>query len=209
VFRNKIINPVVFETFGQGSVIANNCTILTPSKITIGKNVFIGERAHITARLIIKDNVMIGPRSTIIGGSNIFGISGVSNRFIENRFACLNIKSKIDGTIQIDKDVWCGANVTILKNSIIGYGAIIGAGALIYGEIAPFTVNVGSPAQPIKKIFSDTDLRRHLSLLKEDRNAIEDIISKRKEILTKKKKDEVITINNDRVIASLKANNQV
>ncbi len=150
---------------------------------------------------------MIGPRSTIIGGSNIFGISGVSNRLIENQFAYLNIKSKIDGIVQIDKDVWCGANVTILKNSIIGYGAIIGAGSLVYGEIAPFTVNVGSPAKPIKRIFSDTDLRRHLSLLKEDRNVIEGIIEKRKEILSKKKEDEIITINNDKIIASLKSNN--
>lgn len=157
--------------------------------------------------MVIKDNVMIGPRSTIIGGSNIFGISGVSNRMIEHQFAHLNIKSQIDGTIIIDKDVWCGANITILKNSIIGYGAIIGAGSLVYGEIAPFTVNVGSPARPIKRIFSDIDLRRHLSLLKEDRNVIESIIEKRKEILSKRKEDGIITINNDRVITSLRANN--
>lgn len=203
---NRIVYPKLFKSYGQGSIIASNCTILTASKIKIENNVFIGERAHISAELIIEDNVMIGPRSTMIGGSNLFGISGISNRFIEQELAHLNIKSKIDGKIKIEKDVWCGASIIILKNSIIGYGAVIGAGSLVHGEIAPFTVNVGSPARPIKKIFNDVDLRKHLSLLKETNARIENIISRRNHILKTLKKESIITINNSSLIEELISN---
>jgi acetyltransferase-like isoleucine patch superfamily enzyme len=45
--------------------------------------------------------------------------------------------------------VWAGANVTILPGTSIGNGVIIGAGAVVRGEIPAGAILVGNPAQCI------------------------------------------------------------
>ena len=52
--------------------------------------------------------------------------------------------------IVIEDDVWIGAGAIVLKGSHIKKGAIIGAGALVKGEIPENAVAVGIPAKVIK-----------------------------------------------------------
>ena len=53
--------------------------------------------------------------------------------------------------IFIGKDVWIGANVTVLKGSCIEDGAIIGAKSLVKGKIEKNVIAVGIPAKEIKR----------------------------------------------------------
>lgn len=53
--------------------------------------------------------------------------------------------------IVIGKHVWLGKWVSILKGVSIGDGAVVGMKALVTKSIATKTLNVGSPAQVIKK----------------------------------------------------------
>ena len=53
--------------------------------------------------------------------------------------------------IFIGKDVWIGANVTVLKCSYIEDGAIIGAKSLVKGKIEKNVIAVGIPAKEIKR----------------------------------------------------------
>lgn len=55
------------------------------------------------------------------------------------------------GDIIIGKHVWVGQDVTILKNTIIHDGAIIGCKALVSGEIDGDSIACGIPARTIKK----------------------------------------------------------
>lgn len=52
--------------------------------------------------------------------------------------------------ITIGNDCWLGANVSILKGSRIGDGAVIGAKALVKGDVPPYAVAVGVPGKVIK-----------------------------------------------------------
>ena len=52
--------------------------------------------------------------------------------------------------VVISDDVWIGARVTILPGAKIGKGVIIGAGAVITGEIPDYAVVGGVPARIIK-----------------------------------------------------------
>lgn len=52
--------------------------------------------------------------------------------------------------IKIGKDVWIAANVTILKGSNVGDGAIIGAKGLVKGSILSNAIAVGNPAKILK-----------------------------------------------------------
>ena len=54
--------------------------------------------------------------------------------------------------IIIEDGVWIGANAIILKGSKIGRGSIIGAGAVVSGEIPPMSIAVGNPARVVKEI---------------------------------------------------------
>ncbi len=45
--------------------------------------------------------------------------------------------------VTIGNDVWIGANVVILKGSTIGDGAVIAAGSVVKGEVAPHSLYLG------------------------------------------------------------------
>lgn len=80
--------------------------------MSIGNNVSIPRGAifySTNAELTIKDNVIFGPRPTIITGDHRIDVIGVpiiesNDKFLEN-----------DADVIIEKDVWAGANVVILK----------------------------------------------------------------------------------------------
>lgn len=148
--------------------------IITPERLKIGRDVFMGEGIYISAKANISDRVMFGPQCMIIGGDHLFGVIGkypayLSHPIIEEAYKL----------ITIEEDVWCGARTLILKNVKIGKGAVIGAGSVVVKDIPPYTVAVGNPCKPVRKIFSDEDLKNHLLLLKYDKNEIEQYISER------------------------------
>ncbi len=58
------------------------------------------------------------------------------------------------GQILIGNDCWIGARAIILSGSTIHNGAVIGAGAVVSGEIPPYAIVVGNPARVIKYRFS-------------------------------------------------------
>lgn len=61
-----------------------------------------------------------------------------------------NIKS---ARVQIDDDVFVGANVMILKGVHIGARAVIGAGAVVaLKEIPPDSIVVGNPAKVVRNL---------------------------------------------------------
>ena len=52
--------------------------------------------------------------------------------------------------IVIGKDSWIGANVTVLKGSQIGEGAVVGAKSLIKGIVKENEIVAGVPAKHIR-----------------------------------------------------------
>lgn len=63
--------------------------------------------------------------------------------------------------IIVEEDVWIGINVTLLAGAHIGRGAIIGAGAVVRGEVPPYAVVIGNPARIIKFKWSVEDIMEH------------------------------------------------
>lgn len=53
--------------------------------------------------------------------------------------------------IKIGNNVWVGANVTILKGTVIGDNSVIAAGALVSGIIPPNCLAAGVPARVIRE----------------------------------------------------------
>jgi virginiamycin A acetyltransferase len=49
------------------------------------------------------------------------------------------------GGIVIEDDCWIGANCVLLDGTVLRRGCVIGAGSLVRGEIAPYTLHAGNP----------------------------------------------------------------
>ena len=54
--------------------------------------------------------------------------------------------------IVLGKNVWVGSNATILQGVTIGDNSVIGAGAVVTGDIPANTVAVGVPAKVVRDI---------------------------------------------------------
>jgi len=124
--------------------------------ISIGNDVFIGERASFKAyiaKINIGNKVMFGPNVTIRGGIHPYYLSG---RFLfdigENEK-----KSSDDQDVSIGDDVWVGTNVTILKGVNLGRGCIVAAGAVVSKSVAPYNIVGGVPSKKIGNRFKSID----------------------------------------------------
>ena len=113
------------------------------------------------APLTIGRKVIFGPRPTIITGDHRIDIVGkyiidvtVNEKLPEN-----------DAPVVIEDDVWCGANVTILKGVTIGRGSVVAAGAVVTKSFPPYSIIGGVPAKLIKMRFTEEQIREHERLL--------------------------------------------
>ena len=160
---------VLFDSLGS---------TFSPETISIGDNVAIGEQAWFGGDITIGKNVMFGPRPTILAANHLYAIVGQSPRFIKPAYPGQNHKPVI-----VEDEVWVGANVTILGNLRIGIGAVIGAGSVVVGEIAPFTVAVGNPCRSVRRIFDDRCLLGHLTTLGYQEAFALEVIARRNRLL--------------------------
>jgi len=107
-----------------------------PGDLIITQN-FTGDRG----KLIIGDNVSIGPRCTLVLFSHP-NFSQIRNQLTEKK-----------REIIIEKNAWIGAGVIVLQGIKIGEGAIVAAGAVVTKDVAPYTIVGGVPAKKIGEVL--------------------------------------------------------
>ena len=141
---------------------------LYPERIFIENDVYIGPDAKFSTStgIMIKDRVMCGTNVVIMGLDHRYDIIGKHMRFIKELGK--------SGEIIIEKNVWIGPCVVILKGLKIGAGSIIGVGSVVTKSISPYVIAFGNPCKLYKKSFS-----KHLSLLNFGGKYIERIIQER------------------------------
>lgn len=66
--------------------------------------------------------------------------------------------------IVVGSDVWVGRGARILSEVTIGHGAVVGAYAVVARDVRPYAVVVGSPAQEVRRRFSDDEVATLLDL---------------------------------------------
>lgn len=141
--------------YGRGFTTGYNCRIETfkisnETKLTLGKNVRIGDNVHIAcgSRVDIGDNVLIASKVYISDISH-----GTYKEFDEKSSPLIppNERPLITSSVIVGDNVWIGEGVSILAGSRIGSGSIIGANSVVVGEIPENVIAVGTPAKIIKK----------------------------------------------------------
>jgi len=111
--------------------------------LSIGENVSISAGTMINAAfgtIILGDDVLIGPK----------GVMRAANHRMDDMEKPINQQGHLRGEIIIEKNVWLGANVTILPNVILASGTVVGAGAVVTKNSTTNTIIGGVPAKLIK-----------------------------------------------------------
>jgi len=157
-----------FKSFGSNILLSRGGSIIRPEEIIFGNNIFIARGFYISARnLKFGNNIMIGPNLVLECDNHSYSIIGKLMFDVRD--------TRLIGSVTIEDDVWIGANVTILPNTIIREGTVIGAGSIITKSLPPFSICLGIPCHPIKTRFSKSDLELHLQKVS-SRYSYEEII---------------------------------
>ena len=168
--RNMTIRHPKKIAIGNNVVFDDNTVIDAKGKdnkgLTIGANVVIGRNTTLSCKggdIEIGRYSNIGPNNIIISESSIkigeyvftagqlYMIAGGNHSFARRDIPIWQQPSVSKGGILIEDDIWIGASSTILDGVKIGKGAIIGAATLVHKRIKPYTVNLGVPAEMVKK----------------------------------------------------------
>lgn len=64
----------------------------------------------------------------------------------------------------IGNDVWIGDGATILPGARLGSGVIVGARAVVSGEVPDYAIVAGNPARVVRRRFPDDTIRRLMAL---------------------------------------------
>ena len=153
-----------FKYLGEHVSIGTNFTYANGGNISIGDHTSIGMNCILFASkavLPIGGYVMIAPNVTIVTGDHRTDLVG---EYMSNVTEEMKLPSN-DQKVVIEDDVWVGTGAIILKGVTIGRGSIIGAGAVVTKDVAPYTIYINAHHQ--KPRFTAEQIVEHECLLKE------------------------------------------
>ena len=138
---------------GFGSYTGAYCHL---GSVKIGRYSSIGPYVKtVSGRHPTRDFVSIHP--VFYSANPSIGFSYVSSdKYEEIHYAVDDGRERY--AVEIGNDVWIGAGVTIVDGVTIGDGAVVGANSLVLKDVEPYSIVAGTPAQIIRKRFSDEDI---------------------------------------------------
>ena len=111
-----------------------------------GAFVHIGNNTRVNGAYIhAQKGITIGENCVIASGVNIMDTNG--HELKSNNRTIGRDKSE---EISIGDNVWIAVNATILKGTIIGNNAVVGAGSVVKGRFPDNALIIGNPAQVVK-----------------------------------------------------------
>lgn len=79
-------------------------------------------------------------------------------------FSFEDLKGSYKGDTVVGHDVWIGHEATVLPGTRIGDGAIIGAKAVVSGEVPPYAIVTGNPGRVLRRRFTDEVIEALLAI---------------------------------------------
>ena len=127
-----------------GKPVDESVTVFPPLHADFGKNLTVGERVFINAGCKFQDQggITIGD-DTLIGHNSVFAT--LNHDLDPSRRADLH-----PAPIRIGRNVWIGANVTILAGVTVGDDAVVAAASVVTKDVPENAVVLGSPARVVR-----------------------------------------------------------
>ncbi|WP_088324293.1 acyltransferase [Polaribacter tangerinus] len=120
------------------AIISENCNIgqnvVVSPKVFLGKNVKVQNNVSIYTGVICQEDVFLGPSMVFTNITNPRSAIIRQDKYIETL---------------VEKGASIGANATIICGNTIGKYALVGAGAVVTKNVAPYALVVGNPSKQI------------------------------------------------------------
>lgn len=133
-YLRYILAKGIVESCGRGVNIERGASFT--GTLTIGNYSGIGIKAVVGSNVSIGDWVRMG-RDVMIITQN-------------HKYTRETFEGYVREPVRIEDNVWIGSRVIILAGVTIGKNAIIGAGAVVTKDVAPYSIVGGVPAEHIK-----------------------------------------------------------
>lgn len=131
-------------------------------RLSIGADTHIGHysaiRSHegsvaIGSRCVLGSRVTINSYLDVSIGDDTLIADDVYIIDFDHRFADLTVPIKDQGIVKspisIGHDCWLGTKVVVTRGVAIGDGAVVGAGSVVTGDVAPRAIVAGVPARVV------------------------------------------------------------
>lgn len=149
--------------FGHGVRIGSGARFLHPETFRIGGGVFLGAQTYVQGRLegrcVIGDHAWIGPGSYLdardlvieeyVGwgpGAKVLG-STHTGAPVDVPVIATELEIR---PVRIEAWADVGVNAVVLPGVTVGRGSLVGAGAVVTADVAPFSVVAGVPARFVR-----------------------------------------------------------
>ncbi|MDH8701231.1 UDP-2-acetamido-3-amino-2,3-dideoxy-glucuronate N-acetyltransferase [Dysgonomonadaceae bacterium PH5-43] len=141
-----------FSHIMKDAIIGDNCNIgqnvVISPKVKIGNNVKIQNNVSVYTGVICEDDVFLGPSCVFTNVIN-------PRSFIER-------KDEFKATV-VKRGASIGANATIVCGVTIGEYAMIGAGAVVTKDVAPYSLIVGNPGRQVGTVDKEGNTVKTIS----------------------------------------------
>ncbi len=141
-------------------------------KIQQGTRVVLGDRVRVRGRVTINgggvvtvgadtllNGCWIGARTSVtVGASCLISDCDITDSDFHNLDPSRRHEPPDERTqspVHFGDNVWVGAHAMVLKGSTVGRDSVVGAGAVVRGEVPAGVVVLGNPAKVVKHLTSD------------------------------------------------------
>ena len=132
----------MFYEIGKDTWIDYHTYFRYPKKIKFGNHVTVNRGCCFFASMHTEDKINIEIKNHVAIGPNVCFFSAGHDPID------INLKDTY-AKITVEDHCWIGGNATILQGVTIGEGGIVGGGAVVTKDVAPYTIVAGSPAKKI------------------------------------------------------------
>jgi len=131
--RARLFNAVRAQGF--------RCVSYVSSRAFVWHNVVLGENVFIFENNVLQHHVNIGDDVVLWSGNHV----GHRSRIRDHCFVSSHVV--ISGYCDIGESSFLGVNATFVDGVTVGHDVVVGAGAVVIGNIEPRSVYVGNPAR--------------------------------------------------------------
>lgn len=129
-----------------GAPIDESVTLFPPFSSDFGKNTKFGRRVFINSGCTFQDQGGIVVGDDCLIGHNVV-IATLNHDVAPSRRADMH-----PAAVVIGRNVWIGANATILPGVTIGDNAVVAAAAVATRDVPSQSIVVGSPAKVVRSV---------------------------------------------------------
>ncbi|ONK09643.1 acyltransferase [Streptomyces sp. MP131-18] len=122
---------------GERSYVAAHAYVT--DEVTMGRNCTVNPYTVVRGRVRMGDGVRVGAHSSVLG----FNHSMAPDRPVHKQ-------PLVSKGIEIGDDVWIGSHAVVLDGVSIGAHCVVGAGAVVTGDLPEWSVAAGNPARVLR-----------------------------------------------------------